>query len=72
MLLPFTVSAQCGQNCAGAAYQTAQNVVETPYKGAITKQEIADNPQYYSHFTDGQLRLDLTFAGNGKEQNVYL
>lgn len=72
MLLPFTVSAQCGQNCAGAAYQTAQNVVETPYKGAITKQEIADNPQYYSHFTDSQLRLDLTFAGNGKEQNVYL
>ncbi|MBR5856729.1 MAG: peptidase M64 [Bacteroidales bacterium] len=65
------VAAQCGQNCAKAEGHTVEQV-ETPWKGAVTKQDIADNPQYYSHFTDGQLRLDLTFAGNAQKQDIYL
>lgn len=74
MLIPFMVSAQCGQNCAHASVPAAQAAIkiETPWKGAITKQEIADNHTYYGNFTDEQLRLDLVFGGNGKEQHIYL
>ncbi len=73
--LPFMASAQCGQNCiCSSKSASAQQVTEviTPWAGAITKQEMADNPQYYNHFTDSQLRLDLIFGGNANEQDIYL
>lgn len=72
IMIPLMVSAQCGQTCTESDSHSTQHIVDTPYKGAITKQDIADKPQYYNYFTDGQLRLDLTFAGNGKEQSIFL
>ncbi len=62
LLVSFMANAQCGQNCCN----------HTPWKGAVTKQDIAGNPQYYSYFTDEQLRLDFIFGGDANSQNIYL
>ena len=72
--LPLMANAQCGQCfCSQSSGNTTQNTVTaTPWAGAITKQDIADNPQYYNHFTDGQMRIDLIFGGNAAEQKIYL
>ncbi len=73
--LPLMASAQCGQNCFCLSKSTnSQQVTEavTPWAGAITKQDIADNPHYYTYFTDAQLRIDLIFGGNARKQEIYL
>ena len=57
LLVSFMANAQCGQSL---------------WAGAVTKQDIADNPQYYHYFTDEQLRLDFIFGGDAKNQNIYL
>lgn len=65
-LLAFTA------NCTGRGTSDGQKSAVQTCAGSDIMERHVTQPVYDSCFTEGRMRIDLTFAGNAYEQEVYL